>query len=167
MEHGEAERPPVAGPLADPVPLPMLAADLHWQHVLLENRLQTERRVVGTQEPRQKRWAWALLLSCPQPIASFRAIDDLPRGSIVTALLAGEVRDLASLRDVLTPSTRTVIDKLPLVSAPETLTLTLRDGTSGDGVCLHLSNDPGAELRTGGAIGWEAFEDGRAQLLGR
>jgi len=109
MEHGEARWAPVAAPLVDPVPLPAIAAGENRQHVLRESRLRQARRVVAPQQATTQRWVWALLLSCPQPISSFDAIADLPHGSIITALLGGEVRDIAGLQDLLSPSMRVAL----------------------------------------------------------
>lgn len=157
--------PPPTTPLVDPVPLPAIAAGESWQHVLLESRLQTARKVVGTQKPTQKRWVWALLLSCPQPIPSFDAIGDLPRGAVLTVLVAGELRDAEGLRAHLSERIRAVIDRLPLTSAEEVVEVSMRDGTTCAGVFWHLSNDPDVNLRTGARISWSEFERGRSSLL--
>jgi len=157
---------PPATPLIDPVPLPAIAAGESWQHVLLESRQQTERKVIGTQKPTQKRWVWALLLSCPAPIPSFDAIGDLPRGSVLTVLAAGELRDAEGLQAHLSEPMRAVIDRLPFTSTATGMTCALRDGTTDDGVFWHLSNDADVDLRTGAQFPWSEFELGRSRLLG-
>ena len=157
--------PRAVTPLVDPVPLPAIAADESWQHVLLESRLQTERKALGTQKPTQKRWVWALLLSCPAPIVSFDAIRDLPRGSILTVLAGGELHDAEGVQAHLSEVMRTTIGRLPFTSAVEVMELSMRDGSTDDGVCWHRSNDADVDLRTGGQIPWSEFELGRSGLL--
>ncbi len=166
MDSGQTDEAPLpATPLVDPVPLPAIAAGETWQHVLLESRVQTERRVVATEEPTQKRWVWALLLSCPQPIPSFAAAGELPAGSVLTVLVAGELRDAEGLRPHLSEPMRAVVDVLPLTSTATGMELSMRDGTTSDGVAWHLSNDPEVDLQPAAAIRWSDFEDGRRQLL--
>lgn len=159
------EAPLPATPLVDPVPLPAIAAGESWQHVLLESRLQAARRIVGTGEPTHRRWVWALLLSCPQPIRSFDAIGDLPTGTILTVLVAGELHDAEGLLAHLSSPMRAVIDQLPFASAVTRAELFMRDGTTSDGLCWQLSNDPDIDLRATTELPWSAFELGRSRLL--